>query len=135
VVLRFLGFHAELTDFRRPTTPEGTHPLLFETVINYFNAPPPFGVHHPPIFLQYNGHSLTIIGYEKVEDRLNLLIFDPGCTPERCRNTLDKGDLRLFRYSPRNLSKAQYQIVQVEGVYKTEQERDRGKLLDSKSLP
>lgn len=135
VMLRSLGFRAELTDFRRPTTEEGTHPLLFETIINYFDSPSPFGAHHPPVFLQFQGHSLTIIGYEKDDDRLNLLIFDPGSTAERCKAVLEKGELRLFRHSLRALRKPQYQIVQVTGLYANDRERDQSKLLDSKSLP
>jgi len=134
-ILRSLGFRSEITDFRRPTTEEGTHPLLFETIINYFNSPSPFGDRHPPVFLQFQGHSMTIIGYEEVEDRLNLLIYDPGSTPEKCRATLDKGELRLFRHSLRSLRKPQYQIVQVIGLFVNEREQEQSKLLDSKSLP
>ncbi|UNI19192.1 hypothetical protein JDV02_005395 [Purpureocillium takamizusanense] len=34
----------------------------------------------PPVYLQHQGHSLTVVGIEERKDgRLNLLVFDPSC--------------------------------------------------------
>ena len=95
-------------------------------------------VHRPPLFLQHQGHSRTIVGYEKLRNgNLNLLVFDPGngrslLTSDK--KPLPKGAavLRPYRVSQFNLKRPQYQILQMDRPFSNgEMARGEGKLVRS----
>ena len=54
----------ELLDFHTPTTKDGTHPKLFQWVLDYFRERARAKAFTPPLYLQHQGHSRTIVGFE-----------------------------------------------------------------------
>ncbi|KAG0320607.1 hypothetical protein BGZ99_004405 [Dissophora globulifera] len=101
-VLSSLGIRCSILDFHSPTGLNGTHPAMLSAVYNYFRtpawsplaAPPSLSISSydqpdleqriiqtakPPLYMQHQGHSRTIIGVELLQSgELNLLVFDPG---------------------------------------------------------
>ncbi|KAI8923299.1 peptidase family C78-domain-containing protein [Entophlyctis helioformis] len=89
-----LGFRTKLYDVHAPTGPNGTHPQLVRVIREYFEhsldpasvaASQDSGVQIyiqdtlAPIYLQHQGHSRTIVGFEVQPDgQTNLIVFDPG---------------------------------------------------------
>ncbi|XP_030640808.1 zinc finger-containing ubiquitin peptidase 1 [Chanos chanos] len=145
-VLTSLRVKARIVDFHRPTGPGDTHPRLFDWVKQYYSLSatggarlPPRVVQtsQPPVYLQHQGHSRSIVG---VEQRRNgsvaLLIFDPGCRPGDMRKLLSRdtaaGLVRRTRKFPSNLKHKQYQVVSVEGVLTPEEKQSR--ILNSRTL-
>ncbi|KAF5890264.1 zinc finger with UFM1-specific peptidase domain protein-like isoform X1 [Clarias magur] len=129
-VLTSLRLRVRIVDFHQPTGPGDTHPRLLQWVKNYFSLPscasdrtPPRVVktNLPPIYLQHQGHSRSIIG---VEERRNgsmcVLLFDPGCSPGEMRKLLgpnaSPAQFNRLRKFPAHLKHKQYQVVSVEGV-------------------
>jgi hypothetical protein len=61
----------------------------------------------PPVYLQHQGHSRTIIGYErKIDGMYNLLILDPSST--NLENAIRSSNLSMLRRSVESLNKPQY---------------------------
>ncbi|KAI9504759.1 hypothetical protein GGI25_002887 [Coemansia spiralis] len=129
-ILAHLGVQAHIVDFHCPTAPDGTHPALFNWVVEYFtdasdeNSDPTlirdvpgnkttrFVAKHP-LYLQHHGHSRTIVGVELAANATNLLVFDPDISIRAHSNSA----LRLshFRYRLRDTrGKAQFQILHVD---------------------
>ena len=54
----------ELLDFHTPTAKDGTHPKLFQWVLDYFRERARAKAFTPPLYLQHQGHSRTIVGIE-----------------------------------------------------------------------
>ncbi|XP_045150465.1 zinc finger-containing ubiquitin peptidase 1 isoform X2 [Echinops telfairi] len=130
-LLTSLGVKCHIIDFHKSTGPLGTHPRLFEWILNYYSLeregnPKVVCTSKPPIYLQHQGHSRTVIGIEERKNRtLCLLILDPGC-PSREMQKLLKQDaeansLKQLRKFVGNLKHQQYQIVAVEGVLSPEE--------------
>nr|XP_045247573.1 zinc finger-containing ubiquitin peptidase 1 isoform X2 [Macaca fascicularis] len=131
ILLTSLRVKCHIVDFHKSTGPLGTHPRLFEWILNYYSSegegsPKVVCTSKPPIYLQHQGHSRTVIGIEEKKNRtLCLLIFDPGC-PSREMQKLLKQDveassLKQLRKSMGNLKHKQYQIVAVEGALSPEE--------------
>ncbi|XP_032072616.1 zinc finger-containing ubiquitin peptidase 1 [Thamnophis elegans] len=130
-LLTFLRLKCQIIDFHQPTGSSGTHPRLFEWVLNYYssgkdNNGKVMSTSKPPIYLQHQGHSRTVVGIEERKNKsLCLLIFDPGCPSEEMQKLLkgiDGNNLKLFRRLPGGLKHKQYQIVSVGGML-TEEEK------------
>ncbi|KAJ8290912.1 hypothetical protein GJAV_G00019120 [Gymnothorax javanicus] len=132
------GVRARIVDFHQPSGPGNTHPRLFEWVKRYFSTctsstrlpPRVIQTTQPPIYLQHQGHSRSIVGVEQRKNgSLYLLLFDPGCPPGDMRKLLAHGitsaSLRQLRKHPGNLKHNQYQIVTAEGVLSPEEKRMR----------
>nr|XP_015211367.1 PREDICTED: zinc finger with UFM1-specific peptidase domain protein isoform X1 [Lepisosteus oculatus]XP_015211375.1 PREDICTED: zinc finger with UFM1-specific peptidase domain protein isoform X1 [Lepisosteus oculatus] len=138
-VLTSLRVKCRIVDFHRPSGPSDTHPRLFEWVRSYYSVAtsraarlPPRVVQttRPPIYLQHQGHSRSIVGIEeKKNGSLCILIFDPGCPSEDMKrflgNDLRPGNLRHLRRFPSGLKHKQYQLVAVEGVLSPEEKQVR----------
>ncbi|XP_073991950.1 zinc finger-containing ubiquitin peptidase 1-like isoform X2 [Rhodnius prolixus] len=136
-VLSSLRIRCQLVDFHRPTSPNGSHPELFKWVSDYFQA---FDDFKPPLYLQHQGHSRTIIGVEQLRDGgENLLILDPSHSPSQMaglRSTATAPNvLRLIRKAPSAMKARQYQIVAVAGIMDSEAEYQSSKILRSVRVP
>ncbi|XP_061571553.1 zinc finger-containing ubiquitin peptidase 1-like [Cololabis saira] len=136
VLLTSLGISARIMDFHKPTGPAGTHPLLFDWVREYFSQsnrssrlPPRFiQTCLPPLYLQHQGHSRSVVGLEQRKNGvLCLLLFDPGCPPSHSSKLLSRstvgGALRRLRIFPRSLKHQQYQLVAVESTVLSAEEK------------
>jgi zinc finger-containing ubiquitin peptidase 1 len=116
----WMRIECQLVDFHRPTALNGCHPDLFSYVLRYFEQPRP---HTPPLYLQHQGHSRTIIGIEQKASGLTLLILDPSHSPRQVASLGSSQDtLRLIRRGPSAMKAPQYQIVSVVGKLDTEEE-------------
>jgi len=75
------GLDAQIVDFHRPSGEGGTHPLLMDWAWNYFSGGGgPGGLScRPPLYLQHQGHSQTIVGVERMADgSIKLRVLDPS---------------------------------------------------------
>ena len=92
-----------------------------------------------PLFLQYEGHSVTVIGVEKFahSDRVeNLLLFDPDVSGSKLTKALSQNDIQPFRRSLSSLQARDCQIVLVstKSLSASQQEqlkRGNGHILDA----
>lgn len=119
-LLSWMRIECQMVDFHRPSAPNGCHPDLFSYVLRYFEQPRP---HTPPLYLQHQGHSRTIIGIEQKASGFTLLILDPSHSPRQVASLGSSQDsLRLIRRGPNAMKAPQYQIVSVVGKLDTEEE-------------
>ncbi|KAM3873582.1 zinc finger-containing ubiquitin peptidase 1 [Diretmus argenteus] len=136
VLLTSLGIRARITDFHQPTGPGDTHPRLFQWVKQYFSQssssprlpPKVIQTTQPPLYLQHQGHSRSIVGVEqKKNGSLCLLILDPGSSPADARKLLNRDGItvavRRIRKFPSNLKHKQYQVVVVERILSPEEKQ------------
>ncbi|KAM6279609.1 zinc finger-containing ubiquitin peptidase 1 [Porphyrio hochstetteri] len=147
-LLTSLRIKCQIVDFHKPTGPTGTHPRLFEWVLRYYSTDNEGGAKvvctsKPPIYLQHQGHSRTIVGIEEKKNRtLCLLLFDPGCPSQEMQKLLkqnsDGTSLKLLRRFVGSLKEKQYQIVAVDGVLSPEEKTARlhaSQVLTSEKIP
>ncbi|XP_012999041.1 zinc finger-containing ubiquitin peptidase 1 isoform X1 [Cavia porcellus] len=147
-LLTSLRVKCRIIDFHKATGPSGTHPRLFEWILNYYSSEQGGNAKvlctsKPPIYLQHQGHSRTIVGIEERKNRtLCLLIFDPGC-PSREMQKLLKQDfeassLKQLRKFAGNLKHKQYQIVAIEGTLSPEEKvarRQASQVFTAEKIP
>ena len=139
---------SELLDFHMPTGKDGTHPKLFQWVLDYFRERARAKAFTPPLYLQHQGHSRTIVGIEVLSSggegrNLRLLVFDPSHSKSHMA-TLSKSSptsseagqvMRMLRKAPPAIKCKQYQIVTVTGVFASDKEAVMHKVIASKRLP
>ncbi|KAK7885896.1 hypothetical protein WMY93_025517 [Mugilogobius chulae] len=126
-LLTSLRVRARVVDFHQPTGPADTHPRLFEWIKHYFShngssrlSPRINRTDRPPLYLQHQGHSRSVVGLEQRRSgALCLLILDPGISPQTSGES--SGRTRLLRSEtdpqvPSGLKHKQYQLVAAEGV-------------------
>ncbi|KAM6893372.1 zinc finger-containing ubiquitin peptidase 1 [Xenentodon cancila] len=136
VLLTSLGISARIMDFHKSTGPAGTHPLLFDWIRQYFSQSngssrlPPRLIQTglPPLYLQHQGHSRSVVGLEQRKNGvLCLLLFDPGCPPSHSSQLLSSktvgGAVRRLRVFLHSLKHQQYQLVAAEGVLSAEEKQ------------
>jgi hypothetical protein len=132
------GIRSEIVDFHRPTGPDGTHPELFNWVLDYFRSRS--GRFAPPLYLQHQGHSRTIVGVE-VPQRggHRLIVFDPSNTKMfklLSRNEAESSQvLKSLRKAAFAMKCTQYQIVAAIRTFSSEQEAGRSRILTSRKIP
>ncbi|CAL8287286.1 unnamed protein product [Merluccius merluccius] len=144
-LLTSLGIRASITDFHKPTGPGDTHPRMFEWVKQYFAQSsrggrlPPRVVQTslPPLYLQHQGHSRSIIGVEERKNgSLCLLVLDPDCGLANARKLLCADGVaaavRRIQRFPSNVKHKQYQVVAVDQVLSPEEKQVR--VLASRAL-
>lgn len=85
-----------------------------------------------PLYLQWKGHSVLVIGVERHEtdDKVkNLLVFDPAKSGSKLKEALsERNDIKPFQLSLCNLEKKDIQIVVVSEKSLTIQEQERLKM-------
>ncbi|KAF9925510.1 hypothetical protein FBU30_004729 [Linnemannia zychae] len=181
-----LGIRCNILDFHMPSGPNGTHPAMFAAVYDYFtapnwsplSAPATFPVDYvrqrgnenrviqtakPPLYMQHQGHSRTIIGIEVLREsqEVNLLVFDPGRWVHKTIPTLSRSAisqsllpssgskvvaddkkldcqylLKAFRLQVgAGFAKAQYQLLGISGLYSEMGDRSIDTELSCRSSP
>ena len=149
-IVAFLTSHnikTELLDFHTPTAKDGTHPRLFQWVLEYFRERAKAKAFTPPLYLQHQGHSRTIVGIEVLTsggpNNLRLLIFDPSHSRSNMTSLLKVGPtsaeaaqvMRMLRKGPQAVKCKQYQIVAATGVFVSQQEAAYHKVIQGKRIP
>ena len=132
----------ELLDFHTPTSKDGTHLKLFQWVLEYFRERARAKAFTPPLYLQHQGHSRTIVGIEVLScGGHRLLVFDPSHTKSamaslrKCTIPEEAAQvMRMLRKSPQAIKCKQYQIVAVTGVLSAKEAAQR-KAIGSKRIP
>ncbi|CAO3697998.1 unnamed protein product [Rhizopus stolonifer] len=84
-LLAYLGIRSTIIDFHQPG-PERLHKEMFDWIQSYFTndiqtkkSKKVYATHRPPLYLQHQGHSRTVVGIELLKSgKRNLIIFDPG---------------------------------------------------------
>ncbi|XP_022822926.1 zinc finger with UFM1-specific peptidase domain protein-like [Spodoptera litura] len=138
-VLSSLRIRCQLIDFHKPTSADGSHPALFEWVLRYFQDDP--AGYKAPLYLQHQGHSRTIIGYEKHKDgKATLLVLDPSHSPAQVRQVwageaAGGAALRLLRRGAAALRARQYQLLAVTGTLAGDADYEASKVLQSVRIP
>lgn len=129
-----LKVKCKLLDFHSPSDPKGTHPKLFQWVKEYFQQPTLF---KPPLYLQHQGHSRTIVGVEQLSDQsLRLLIFDPSTSKKQMQqflSVINPTVMKTIRRTECGLRSKQYQIVAIDGLVE-DKEYDEYKILKSEPV-
>ncbi|KAL3060744.1 hypothetical protein OYC64_015148 [Pagothenia borchgrevinki] len=143
-LLTSLGVSARIIDFHRPTGPDNSHPRLFDWVKQYFQSSrsgrlPPrlIQTSMPPLYLQHQGHSRSIVGLEQRRNgSLSLLLLDPASPASDTRRLLSRDTLptalKQLRKPPRSLKHTQYQLVAVQGGLSAEEKQRR--IVSSRTL-
>merc|ERR1719219_1642579 len=134
----------ELLDFHMPTGKDGTHPKLFQWVLDYFRERARAKAFTPPLYLQHQGHSRTIVGIEVLASgqaghNLRLLVFDPSHSKSHMATLIkaapgssESGQvMRMLRKSLPAIKCKQYQIVAVNGVFASDREAALHKVIRS----
>ncbi|KAI9282328.1 peptidase family C78-domain-containing protein [Sporodiniella umbellata] len=84
-LLAYLGIRSTIIDFHQPG-PERLHKDMLDWIQSYFTSnvrteknKKVYATQRPPLYLQHQGHSRTIVGIELLKTgRRNLILFDPG---------------------------------------------------------
>ncbi|KAF9941493.1 hypothetical protein BGZ65_002862 [Modicella reniformis] len=124
-----LGIRCSILDFHAPSGPDGAHPAMLSAIYNYFRSPawsplaaPKWNdfsnyeqhdadqkiirTSKPPLYMQHQGHSRTVIGIEVLTtEELNLLMFDSSRWLHKAIPTL-RGEFISKACSPSLGSKA-----------------------------
>lgn len=104
------------------------HKALFDWVWKYFETRKQRGDRViPPLYLQHDGHSRTIVGAENVNGRIALLIFDPSFPPKdasyRLRNEASIPD--VLRKTLSEFRHQNYQVAYVADTSRPISEQNR----------
>lgn len=130
---------SRIFDFHKPTSANGRfHPKMLDFAGEYFRTRGKSVGNElrvvPPLYLQHDGHSRTIVGVERLKSsgEIKLLIFDPL---HQKMNLLKGGggNLASLRNGLEAFKHKQYQIVAVTGLYGDEAEAS--KVLTSVRIP
>ncbi|XP_063985146.1 zinc finger-containing ubiquitin peptidase 1-like isoform X3 [Diachasmimorpha longicaudata] len=132
-----LRIRCQLVDFHRPTGSDGSHLEMFNWVLQYFQKSDDF---KPPIYLQHQGHSRTIMGVEQLRDgSITMLVLDPSHTPLQMgqfnSTSSAPGAMRLIRKSTAAMKARQYQTVAVVGTMESESRYQLSKVLRTLRIP
>ena len=123
--LSYCGIDCEIVDFHRPSSGDGSHPAMFQWLLNYFR-----GGAACPVYLQHQGHSRTVLGVETAGAAVNLLVLDPSHSPTSVRSDQL---MRLVRKPLGSMKSDQYQLVAVRGVITSPELRETKKIVTSTS--
>lgn len=140
-VLRFVGFRARVIDFQGASVASD----LAERVQRHFGAGErgrQSCSNKAPMMLQYQGHSVLVVGYERRPgtsrgdpDDVFLLLFDPSVDPHELRHALEvqSGWERLMKRHAHRFAahKDAVQLVYVEAGLATDSEREALKLISA----
>ena len=125
--LSYCGIDCEIVDFHRPSSGDGSHPAMFQWLLNYFRGG---GGAACPVYLQHQGHSRTVLGVETAGAAINLLVLDPSHSPTSVRSDQL---MRLVRKPLGSMKSNQYQLVAVRGVITSPELRETKKIVKSTS--
>ena len=127
-LLSYCNIDCQLVDFHRPSSGDGTHPAMFQWLLDYFKA----GGRPSPVYLQHQGHSRTVVGVEQLKNSLRLLILDPSHSPASIASA---GLQRLVRKTIGSMKSKQYQCVVVRGLLDNTRLRETRKNVVSTRIP
>ncbi|XP_050531992.1 zinc finger-containing ubiquitin peptidase 1-like isoform X2 [Daktulosphaira vitifoliae] len=114
-MLTALRIKSQIVDFYKPTGPKNTHPEMFRWLYKHFNDRSKKYI--PPVYIQHDGHSRTVVGVEKLSDgTILLLLLDPSNHYDKLRTESGMNTMAHIRKSLHTLKSKQYQLVTVRGI-------------------
>ncbi|CAF0882446.1 unnamed protein product [Didymodactylos carnosus] len=126
----------ELLDFHKPTNvpKSSSYQYLFKWIKDYFDneSSKRDRIVHP-LYLQHEGHSRTIIGYEQMRGApIRLLLYDPGTPKFEYENFLKSPRQKMYilRRTLQSFNKPVYQILVLRGLLNP-QEQETAKIIRS----
>jgi len=121
-VLSYFGLRVAIYEFKSiPNTPSQKgqptykpNTELINWVYNYFSQTND-NQFLPPLYLQYSGHSKTIVGVERASnDTIYLLIFDTSQNGQKLLANANKPHVGILKFAAYHFVKKEYQIVTVK---------------------
>lgn len=121
----YLGIRSTIIDFHQPG-PENLHENMFDWIEYYFTSNNTatttttttghvYITNKPPLYLQHQGHSRTVIGIELLKSgKRNLIMFDPGRRMLRLSSRIKYNSSlsRPFRVDDKTIAKnKQYSLL------------------------
>jgi len=109
VLLSFFKLRVGIYEFKN--TQNSPHPIT-NWIIDYFRQDREF---LPPLYLQYTGHSITIVGVEIGSKGTSyLLVFDPAKSGQYIKTELGQSRFRTVRIPITRFNSSEYQIVTIK---------------------
>jgi hypothetical protein len=138
-LLAYLGVRSSIIDFHQPDdSKKKLHTKMMDWIESYFTCDVTkvetqknvYITDKPPLYLQHQGHSRTVVGVETLPaGKKNLIMFDPGQRPPRhtgkeninSASTIPESLLQPRRVDERSISvNNQYQVLALGKVLETE---------------
>ena len=113
---------------KKPVSPFKPNKALANWVWEYFSSKTEKEM-VPPLYLQHEGHSRTIIGIEKRGQQITLLLFDPSHFSSELQKDLLVKKMNKIRKSLDTFTRDKYQIVYIDKGPITD--IDGGRVVDS----
>ena len=112
---------------------------LGQWIVNYFDRLQ-YSLCVPPLYLQWEGHSVTVIGYERKQDVVSILHLDPAHNSSRILSALElkKGWQKYVKRGIQTFKQDKYQIVCVlpnSGSYSNHEDKIIRGMKPSDPLP
>ena len=130
-VLSYLGIRSTIIDFHQPG-PERLHKEMMDWIQSYFTPVQSstkktvYITSKPPLYLQHQGHSRTVIGIELLESgKRNLIMFDPGRRILRSHSSSTSRNM-----PPQNYKESDDEEESEEEVVKEEEEEEEEEEID-----
>merc|ERR1711874_882564 len=128
-----LKLDTQVVDFHRPTGDNGTHPDMFAWIENYFRGQ---RADTPPLYLQHQGHSRTVVGVERWgQGAIKLLVLDPSHAKTQMSGMVAADGLKAVRKTLAAMRSRQYQVVAVTGVITSDRQLQQKKQIVSVRVP
>ncbi|KAL5240661.1 hypothetical protein ACI65C_008071 [Semiaphis heraclei] len=129
-MLTALKIKTLLIDFRKPTGSKNTHPEMFHWLYEHFSNRKKQFI--PPVYIQHEGHSRTVVGVEKLSDgTILLLVLDPSGHYDKLRTEAGMSTMTHIRKSMYTFKAKEYQLVTVSGIITSDSEFESGKTIKS----
>ncbi|XP_060865211.1 zinc finger-containing ubiquitin peptidase 1-like isoform X2 [Metopolophium dirhodum] len=129
-MLTALKIKTLLIDFRKPTGSKNTHPEMFHWLYEHFSNRKKQFI--PPVYIQHEGHSRTVVGVEKLSDgTILLLVLDPSGHYDKLRTEAGMSTMSHIRKSMYTFKAKEYQLVTVSGIITSDSEFESGKTIKS----
>ncbi|XP_026808855.1 uncharacterized protein LOC113551044 isoform X2 [Rhopalosiphum maidis] len=129
-MLTALKIKTLLIDFRKPTGSKNTHPEMFHWLYEHFSNRKKQFI--PPVYIQHEGHSRTVVGVEKLSDgTILLLVLDPSGHYDKLRTEAGMTTMSHIRKSMYTFKAKEYQLVTVSGIITSDSEFESGKTIKS----
>ncbi|XP_022176274.1 zinc finger with UFM1-specific peptidase domain protein-like isoform X2 [Myzus persicae] len=129
-MLTALKIKTLLIDFRKPTGSKNTHPEMFHWLYEHFSNRKKQFI--PPVYIQHEGHSRTVVGVEKLSDgTILLLVLDPSSHYDKLRTEAGMSTMSHIRKSMYTFKAKEYQLVTVSGIITSDSEFESGKTIKS----
>ena len=111
-LFRFLKVNALVIDFDQSRLSLPIQKELGQWVVRYFDQLQN-SLCIPPLYLQWHGHSVTVVGYERKQEVVSFLVFDPAKDPTQIQSALDlkKGWQKYLKRGIHTFKQDKYQIV------------------------